>query len=179
MNLSLKTPGPGKILTILLIFYFVGIFGLTWPLTKSYIEILTPYTLLMNLALMMLFHKPWSALHIVLFLTIALAGFTVEMAGVLTGVIFGEYQYQHVLGIKLFDTPLIIGINWLMLIYFVYHLTLKTGIKRWLQVITGAIMMVTYDFFLEPVAIRMSMWNWSGGEIPFQFGHDQGYCSFG
>ena len=168
MSFSRRLPEPGKILIILIIFYAVGITGLSFFLTKSYIEILTPYTLLMNLALLLIFHRPWTAKHIVLYLFIVLAGFSVEVAGVYSGMVFGEYHYGHVLGAKLFDTPLIIGVNWLMLIYFVYHLTGLSGISRWLQVITGALLMVTYDVILEPVAIRMSMWDWSGDDIPFQ-----------
>ena len=168
MSFSPRLPEPGKILIILLIFYAVGIFGLSFPPAKSYTEILTPYTLLMNLTLLLLFHRPWTTKHIVLYLIIALTGFFVEVAGVYTGLVFGEYHYGHVLGAKLFDTPLIIGVNWLMLIYLVYHLTGLSGISRWLQVITGALLMVTYDVILEPVAIRMNMWDWSGDDIPFQ-----------
>ncbi len=168
MSFSPRLPEPGKILKILIIFYAVGIIGLSLPLTKSYTEILTPYTLLMNLALLLIFHRPWTSRHVVLYLFIALAGFSVEVAGVYTGMVFGEYHYGHVLGVKLFDTPLIIGINWLMLIYFVYHLTGLSGVGRWIQVITGALLMVTYDIILESVAIRMNMWNWSGDSIPFQ-----------
>lgn len=167
-SLSDKLPDIKKVLVILVIFYTVGIFGLTFPPTKSIIEILSPYTLLMNLALLMVYHQPWSAKHIVLYLFIAITGFLVEVAGVHTGHIFGNYHYGNVLGIRLFDTPLIIGINWLMLIYFVYHLTGLCRIDRWTKLIAGSLLMVTYDLILEPVAIRMNMWDWSGGEIPVQ-----------
>ncbi len=168
MRFIFSLKDPDKIIKILIIFYAVGIIGLSIPATKSFTEILTPYTLLMNLALLFIFHRPWSTRHIVLYLFIALAGFFIEVAGVYTGLVFGEYNYGHVLGVKLFSTPFIIGVNWLMLIYFVYHLTGLSGINRWIQVITGALLMVTYDIILEPVAIRMNMWSWSGDDIPFQ-----------
>lgn len=168
MSLIFKMPLTGKILTILAIFYAFGVFWLSFPPTKGIIEVLTPYTLLMNLSLIMFFHKPWTLKHIVLFVVIAVAGFLVEVAGVQSGLVFGDYQYDHVLGVKIFGTPLIIGVNWLMLIYFVYHLTGRTKINRLLQIITGALMMVTYDILLEPVAIRMNMWNWSDNQIPLQ-----------
>jgi len=157
-----------RIMIILIIFYTVGIVSLSLPATKEYIELLTPYTLLMNLVLLFIFHRPWKTLHVVLFSVIAVTGFLVEVAGVYTGLVFGDYQYYHTLGIRLFDTPLIIGINWLMLIYFVYHLTGLTRMKRTLKVIAGSLLMVAYDLLLEPVAIRMNMWDWSGGSIPVQ-----------
>ncbi len=166
MNVNLT--GPGKILIILIIFYTVGIVSLSLPATKEYIELLTPYTLLMNLVLLFIFHKPWKPLHIALFTVIAVTGYLVEVAGVYTGLVFGDYQYFNTLGIKLLDTPLIIGVNWLMLIYFVYHLTgfIRTG--RPVKVLAGALLMVAYDIILEPVAIRMNMWDWSGSDIPVQ-----------
>lgn len=168
MSSYLNLPDHKKILYILIIFYLVGIFGLTYTPTKFYIEQLTPYTLLMNVILLMIFHRPWTGMHIGLYMFIAITGFFVEAAGVSTGLIFGAYQYQHTLGIEFFETPLIIGINWLMLIYFVYQLTKTLKIPGWAGVITGALMMVAYDLILEPVAIKMNMWSWSGEDIPFQ-----------
>jgi hypothetical protein len=64
MSLRTRLPEPQKILLILIIFYVVGVFGLSFSQTKDFIEELTPYTLLMNVALIMLFHKPWTALGI-------------------------------------------------------------------------------------------------------------------
>lgn len=168
MSLRSNLPDHRKVLYVLIIFYMVGIFGLSYDPTKFYIEQLTPYTLLMNIILLIGYHKPWTGKHIVLYLFIAITGFLIEAAGVYTGLIFGYYQYQHTLGIRLLDTPLIIGINWLMLIYFSYHLTASLKINGWLRVVAGALIMVTYDLILEPVAIRMNMWNWSGEAIPFQ-----------
>jgi putative membrane protein len=34
-------------------------------------------------------------------------------------------------------------------------------------IITGSLMMVLYDLFLEPAAMRLDMWSWEGGRIPF------------
>jgi bisanhydrobacterioruberin hydratase len=164
----MNLPDHRKILTILLFFYMAGIIFLSIEETKVYIERLTPYTLLMNIFLIVIFHQPWTARHILVYLFIAITGFLVEAAGVYTGVIFGEYQYGHVLGVKLFDSPLMIGINWLMLIYFVYHIMKKTRLPSWLQITGGSLLMVLYDIILEPVAIRMNMWSWSGGDIPIQ-----------
>jgi bisanhydrobacterioruberin hydratase len=164
----MNLPDHRKILTILLIFYMVGIIFLSIEQTKVYIERLTPYTLLMNILLILIFHRPWTVRYILVYLFIAITGFLVEAAGVHTGLIFGDYQYGHVLGIKLFDSPLMIGINWLMLIYFVHHIMEKTKWPAWLQISGGAMVMVFYDIILEPVAVRMNMWSWSGGIIPFQ-----------
>ncbi len=168
MDHLIKLPDQRNVLYILIIFYAVGILGLTYPPTKSYFEILSPYTLIMNMALLLLYHKPWSLKHMILYISIAITGLLVEIVGVETGLVFGDYHYKDVLGAKFLNTPLIIGINWLMLIYFAYHLTGLIRLPRWLKIIAGALLMVNYDLVLEPVAIRMNMWSWPGGDIPLQ-----------
>jgi putative membrane protein len=46
---------------------------------------------------------------------IAVAGFFIEAIGVNTGLIFGNYVYKTTLGWKFLETPLIIGVNWILL----------------------------------------------------------------
>ena len=157
-----------KLLFHITVFHLIGIAGLSINITRPWFEPVTPFVLLVNMALLLAFHSPWSAKHILLFIFIAFAGYFVEVAGVLTANIFGEYHYGDILGIRIFETPLIIGINWLMLIYFVYFTGKKTGLASWLQVAAGAGLMVIYDLILEPVAIRMDMWRWPEGAVPFQ-----------
>ncbi len=161
-------PTHHKIIIILIIFYTVGVAGLSLPATKDYIELLTPYTLLMNISLLFVYHKPWTYLHLALFAVIAVTGYLVEVAGVYTGLVFGDYSYGNTLGLQLYSTPLIIGVNWLMLIYFVYHLTGTARLSKPVKIIAGASLMVAYDIILEPVAIRMNMWEWAGNDIPLQ-----------
>ena len=158
------------VVTVLVIsfYYLVGVVGFTLDQTQPLFRALVPYTLLCSLYFLWLFHEKADALIYIAAIMIFLIGFTVESIGVNTGVIFGDYVYGKTLGIKLFETPIMIGVNWLLLIYSCWVLTgIFTG-NRWLRYVAGSLLMVLYDIALEPVAIRLDMWNWRGEEIPLQ-----------
>jgi bisanhydrobacterioruberin hydratase len=151
-----------------ILYYAVGLVGLSLPGTRDLFIGLMPWSILGSMALLMMFHQRWTFGHVGVILLIALAGYLVEVLGVLTGLVFGEYSYQHALGLQVFDTPLMIGVNWAMLIYCVHAMLEDTGLPAVLKILTGAMLLVGYDFILEPVAIRLSMWSWGGGAIPTQ-----------
>ncbi len=157
-----------KINLFLVIFFGVGIFGLGLESTRELFMKLMPFSLLLGMGLMFWVHRSWKPRHLWFFLLIALLGFGVEIAGVLTGEIFGSYSYGRGLGFQLWGTPPMIGLNWLMLIYAVYVLLRKMPMHPVFQVFMGAGLMVAYDVVMEPVAMKLDMWNWAGGIIPLQ-----------
>lgn len=159
---------PSRVNRFWFIYYAVGIAGFTIPFTRQLFSELIGFSILMSAALMIYFHRPWSGRFFIASLGVILAGFFVEVAGVSTGQVFGEYQYGNNLGPRLFDTPLLIGLNWWMLIYIVSQLTRRTTLDSFSQLIIGAAIMTGYDVFLEPVAIATGMWNWSGHGVPIQ-----------
>ena len=151
----------------LVIFYSVGVAGMIIPQTRELFKAMVPLNLLLNVMLLLIYHGrldlrfAWKAL------VIYSAGFIVEIAGVNTGLIFGSYSYGPTLGTKLFHTPLIIGVNWLMLVYASLVITSRFFEQRYFRVLVAAVLMVVYDFALEPSAIDLDMWDW-GGPVPMQ-----------
>jgi putative membrane protein len=97
-----------------------------------------------------------------------LAGFLVEVVGIKTGLIFGTYAYGEGLGIKWLDVPLMIGVNWGVLVFGTAALVQHFKLARWLKAALAATLMVSYDVLLEPVAVRFDFWSWAGGTIPIQ-----------
>ncbi len=92
--------------------------------------------------------------------------FFLEMAGIASGEIFGPYRYGEALGWKVKGTPLIIGLNWLFLVYasraIVCHwITVPLG-----RILIGAFLMVGYDLVMEVVAPLMQMWQFDTGYPP-------------
>ena len=148
------------------VYYLVGIIGLITEQFQSLFKALVPYTLLFSLYFLLLFHEGSKVKIYVTAIIIILLSFLVEAIGVNSGVIFGHYVYGPTLGIKLWNTPLMIGINWLLLIYSCWVLTGLFTEKRWLRYLAGSLLMVFYDLALEPVAIRLDMWNWYGESVP-------------
>jgi len=106
-----------KVKLLLIIFFIVGIIGFTIPFTSDFFIHLTPLALLLSAMALAIFHKPVSRKKLMTpFLLIFITSFIVEVAGVQSGFIFGNYTYGKGLGIKLFETTLLIGLNWLFLV---------------------------------------------------------------
>jgi putative membrane protein len=106
--------------------------------------------------------------HLLVFSVILIAGFLVEVVGVSTGIIFGGYSYTNVLGFQLFNTPIILGFNWAMLVYMAYVIVDKLKINEWQKVVLSAVILVIYDLVLEPFAIFYGLWKWDAINPPVQ-----------
>lgn len=101
---------------ILLWVYGVGLAGMLLPFTRELFKIITPLNLLFATAFLF-----WGKCHarrvLITGAFIAVASFFIEAAGVNTGQVFGVYSYGKTLGPALLNTPIIIGLNWFLLIY--------------------------------------------------------------
>jgi bisanhydrobacterioruberin hydratase len=160
---------PKYLRVFLTIFYAVGLGGLMLPLSRAFFISLTPFALAMSFIALMLSHQSrWDARTVLILLLISLAGYFVEVAGVRTGSVFGEYSYGRGLGVKLLDTPLLIGINWLLLSYCFAALTKPLNIRKIRKVFMGALAMVAFDVVLEYTAPHLDMWSWRDGAAPMQ-----------
>lgn len=147
------------------LWYLVGIIGFMIRPLQPLFQQLTPFGMLMAAALLMFFHEPKNLKSGLIFSAIVLFGFVVELIGVNTQAIFGYYIYGNSLGPKLWNTPIIIGLNWLVLIYCVTSLA-KPIRDTWYFPLIGAATMVAFDWLMEPIAIANDMWYWSSGDIP-------------
>ncbi len=150
---------------IVILWYLVGIVGFMIRPLQPFFQKLTPIGIIMAAALLMYFHEPRTTKSWLIFSGIALVGFFVELIGVNTQAIFGFYRYGNSLGPKLFDTPLTIGINWLILVYCISALA-KPIRDTWYFPIVGAFVMVAFDWLMEPVATVTDMWYWAFEKIP-------------
>jgi bisanhydrobacterioruberin hydratase len=92
----------------------------------------------------------------------------IEVVGVNTGFPFGSYLYGSTMKIKAFGVPLVIGLNWLVLILATYDLSGFISRNRTMQPALAAFMICLFDILLEPVAVKLDYWSWSGGVIPIQ-----------
>ncbi len=152
----------------IIVFYTIGTLGFLIPFTRDLFIAITPPALLLNTYLLALYHKTYTAKIIGVFVCIFLAGFFIEVIGVNTGLVFGHYRYGNGLGLKLFDTPLLIGVNWLFLSYTSASLLNSFKINKNILVIIAPLLMLVYDLVLEQVAPKMDMWTWENSSIPLQ-----------
>lgn len=142
----------------------------------------------MNLALMfilILYTQKGINSHFIYFmLTCFFTGVAVEIIGTQTGWLFGKYAYSNVLGPAIQNVPVIIGINWFIIIYccgvcihsiltkILDQLYLQTGkpkpgLKLASIIVDGASLAVLFDWIMEPVAMNLGYWTWAGfDEVP-------------
>ena len=153
---------------ILVVYHLIGVAGMGVPATREIFLGLMPLSLLMGAMILFSFHS-WKTLpDVPVFVSIALGGYLIEIAGVLSGLVFGEYSYGSVLGPKWLGTPPLIGLNWLMLTYAMYALLEPLRMHALLKILIGASALVVYDYIMEPVAISLGMWDWGSVVVPIQ-----------
>jgi putative membrane protein len=154
---------------LMVLFHLVGLYGFLNSELEGLFIALVPYHLLLMLTLLFVSTGDYSLNIRIFAIIVYLAGFFIEVAGVNTGLIFGTYSYGEALGVKLFSTPLLIGANWLILVYctgvFLEQFKLKSS---FIFSLLGALILLSIDFLIEPIAIRFDYWSWAGEEIPLQ-----------
>jgi len=144
--------------------------GLTQLLIFENVEVmkLTPMQLMLSCAVIILFLRPWTSGTIFSLLSIYSLGLGIEILGVQTGFPFGEYTYGSILGPKIAGTPLLIGVNWVLVI--VGSITAARRLfptaPKILRTAISASLALFLDILIEPVAVALDMWTWTSGEIP-------------
>lgn len=167
MKNLLVTYRPHISVAILVILYAVGLVGLHTA-HRDWFLAATPLTLFISSSLLLLNHRAWNASAVLACALCAVAGFLVEVLGVHTGLIFGEYAYGATLGFKLWDVPLVIGLNWLLLVYAMGTLVTRLHLPAYAQAGLAALGLTALDLLIEPVAMRLDFWQWQGDSVPLQ-----------
>ena len=157
------------ITALLIIFFTVGVLGMLLPATNSYFLQLTPLALLLSFTVLALSDESKQRVKLIAYLLfIYFTSYFIEVAGVHTGLLFGEYSYGNNLGLKLWGTPLIIGANWFFLVYTTAAIFEKTKISVALKILLASLSMLVYDVVMEQVAPKLDMWSWKQVDVPFQ-----------
>jgi bisanhydrobacterioruberin hydratase len=157
---------PRFVIGTVLLLHLVGLLVLSSPFA-AWVLPLTPVNLLITAGAMMLFSR-LDRVTVLLALLVGTLGYAVEVLGVWTGRVFGEYSYGEVLGLKVLDVPLMIGLNWSMLVFAVGVPLARARLPVWAKVVCGSLVMVALDLLIEPVAIRLGFWSWQETVVPLR-----------
>lgn len=168
---------------VAILFHLTGLAGMLW-IDKMSFASLTVLNMLVVLTLIAWTQQQKNAAFYLFAFICYTAGFLVEVIGVHTGLLFGNYVYGSTLGIKLTGVPLLIGLNWFIVVYccgISMHMLQQrimnklqpedSGKYKWWSiasvVIDGALLAVFFDWVMEPVAVSLGFWRWEdGGNIP-------------
>ncbi|MFC5285157.1 carotenoid biosynthesis protein [Pedobacter alpinus] len=153
----------------IILFHIVGFVGFSLPHLQDFFISLVPFHLLLMAGILIANQKEYNKNFWLGISFIAVAGYLVEVVGVATGKIFGFYVYGETLGFKLANVPLLIGVNWVILVFAV-GAVLKKYFKhmRTLKSAVAAVILVFIDFLIEPVAVKFDYWSWQDSLIPLQ-----------
>ncbi len=167
---------------IAVFFHAVGMVGLLYYDRGFFIQA-TPFNLLLSFALLLWTQEDKNISFFLFFGACFLTGFAAEVIGVNTGMLFGDYRYGDVLGYKAWGVPLLIGVNWFLIVYCC-GISIHTLLRRLLNrlhenggkpvpalkalsvIVDGASLAVFFDWLMEPVAVKLGYWTWAG-DIPF------------
>jgi bisanhydrobacterioruberin hydratase len=159
---------------LFLVFYAVGVAGHLVEATRPLMLGITPFFLPAMGALALSRYpaagagRPfWGWAAATLFAT-----WLVEVVGVHTGIVFGDYVYGRGLGIPLLGVPPLIGFNWVLvclgMLLWVAPAGERAGLPRGVVAAVAAALATGFDWVMEPVAMELGYWSWAGGEIPLQ-----------
>lgn len=159
-----------KVDNILPVLYLFGVIWHLWSVSYDLVVTLTPFFLFGSAVyLYILIYRYGGKKALIHAIIISILGFFIEVIGVQTGLIFGDYEYSGILGPKLFGTVLLIGPLWFIVVYgakaVVHSRFIGKGMIR--QAFAVGLMLVILDLFLEVVAIKIGYWDW-GGSVPLQ-----------
>jgi putative membrane protein len=155
------------VIIALWVFHFSALIGVTLGFKDWFIS-KTPLTLTLMFISLIIYYpirefKYW-ALVVLLFG----CGFLVEWIGVHYGFLFGDYHYGNNLGIKADGIPLMIGVNWAILVLITGVISTAFSRKIAVRVIVGSALMVFLDYFMETSAPIFDFWIWDIGHAPLQ-----------
>ena len=93
-----------------------GAIGMGFFNRDAFLE-MTSLNLLLMFVMLMWTEDRITASLIYSLVIIFVTGVVTEIIGVNTGILFGTYTYGDFFGIKVFDVPLLIGVNWFCIVY--------------------------------------------------------------
>lgn len=154
---------------LVVLFHVTGFLGLLFSRDPGFYLRFTPLTLLLTAGLLLAYQPQRRRGQFWQFcLSAALLGYLAELLGVNFNLVFGSYHYGDTLGPKVLGVPPLIGLNWLVLTYLGGMLARYLPWPPLARLVAGALLMLTLDLCLEPVAGRYDFWHWTANVIPFR-----------
>lgn len=171
------------VLFLALLFHVSGLIGILCTPYKDWFIKATPLNLILMALLLIATHPQKNKKFFLFFLIAVVTGFAAEAIGINTALLFGNYSYGKVLGFQLLNVPLIIGLNWFIIIYCAGMFTqayenymlrrlderglaLNKKLKLASFIVDAVFLTVLFDWIAEPVAIKLNYWQWQTGLVP-------------
>lgn len=153
---------------ILAILYIVGAVGIGFNLVPG-LALLTSLHLFISFLFLVFWHEKKNVMFWLWLMIAYLIGTLVEYLGVQYGFLFGHYEYGPNMRPAIAGTPVIIGINWILLSYCFTRIVARYAPRKFSLFVIAAIsatLMTAFDVLIEPVAIELQFWSWENVRVP-------------
>jgi bisanhydrobacterioruberin hydratase len=153
----------------LLAFFAIGFAGHLSPDMRPLMLGLTPVALLVTAGIVAVSLVSERRAGVAVWAAAAfVAGFALEAVGVATGLVFGPYSYGTVLGPKLLGVPLVIGLNWPLVILGAATFAVRLTRSPLAAALLAGALTAGFDWVLEPFAVSTGYWSWQAGSVPLR-----------
>lgn len=150
------------LLYFLILVYVSGAIG--FLIKPSFFSPFTPYTLLLT-SFVFLIHQPLSkGPYLFGFIALALIGYFFEALGVKTGWVFGSYHYGRSLGYAVLGVPLVISLNWALLISCGIVISKSVSANILVKALCSALLISLIDLLIEQTAAQLDFWYFKNGQ---------------
>lgn len=134
----------------------------------TYVLNLTPLVIGIITALTVLFWDASAKNRVYLAISAMVIGMLVEIIGVNSGIVFGDYSYGPLLGLKIFGVPVLIGITWLLVTLSAWQIVSFSNLNKFYKIIVASWLVVMFDLILEQFATAYGLWSWQNAVIPLK-----------
>ncbi|MCG8700091.1 MAG: carotenoid biosynthesis protein [Bacteroidales bacterium] len=162
-----------RLIFVLIILYTVGVvihslnytFQLALLITEGFL-----YLVNVSVLLLILLRTDKKGRYLLFIALFGLVTIFLEIIGVKTGLVFGEYYYEDMWKVTMMGVPVIIGVNWMVLMIASSNIAkhLFKGGNLFLICLFSGLFIFCIDLVLEQVAIQLKYWYWIGDAIPKQ-----------
>jgi uncharacterized membrane protein len=155
-------------IAVLAILYVVGAVGIGFDVIPG-LAALTSLHLFITFLFLVYWHEKKGVFFWLWLMTAYILGTAAEYFGVKTGLLFGDYEYGANMHPLIDGTPVIIGVNWIILSYCFTRIVARWAPRRFSLFVIAAIsatLMTAFDVLIEPVAIELNFWSWEKGYVP-------------
>jgi len=149
------------LLYFLILVYVSGAIG--FIINPNFFTPFTPFTLLLTCLVFLIYQPIQNSKYLIAFFAIAIIGFILEAIGVKTKLIFGDYFYGNALGFKFLNVPIIIPINWAILINAGALVATIFSKGRHSVALISASLITFIDFLIEQNAKALDFWYFDRG----------------
>ena len=138
-------------------------FNVEFPPGASYVSLASVVLLFVPTAVISAF---WLGKRdaILLLCLLGLYAFIIESIALATGFPYGSFSYTELIGPRIFGaTPLALFVSWTPLLLAAYSVAANAFYNPWARVGVTTIVLVVFDFVLDPGAVYLKFWSYSEG----------------